>query len=125
MDNGGSHKSKEIKNKIAESRNHLLYSVPYRPKTNAIESFFLAILCYLHSNLYFHLYLLYIFKFIYLAFELFKLNKCKSIFVVFFNHIKYFSFNFYIFKLFHKLISIFYNFLTFFVIIFTPFNYFI
>ena len=40
MDNGGSHKSQEIKNKIAESENHLLYSVPYRPKTNAIESFF-------------------------------------------------------------------------------------
>ena len=40
MDNGGSHKSKEIKNKIAEYGNHLLYSVPCRPKTNAIESFF-------------------------------------------------------------------------------------
>ena len=40
MDNGGSHKSKEIKNKLGKSGNHLLYSVPYRPKTNAIESFF-------------------------------------------------------------------------------------
>jgi len=39
MDNAGSHKSKDIKNKLTESENHLLYSVPYRPKTNAIESF--------------------------------------------------------------------------------------
>jgi transposase len=50
MDNGGSHKSKEIKNKIAESGNFLLYSVPYRPKTNAIESFFSQIKHYFDTE---------------------------------------------------------------------------
>ena len=40
MDNGGSHKSKEVKQAVSDSKNTLLYSVPYRPKTNAIESFF-------------------------------------------------------------------------------------
>ena len=40
MDNGGSHKNKSIKTKIEETGNKLLYSVPYKPKTNAIESWF-------------------------------------------------------------------------------------
>jgi len=40
MDNGGAHKSKNIKECVLESNNMLLYSVPYRPKTNAIESWF-------------------------------------------------------------------------------------
>ena len=40
MDNEGAHKSKNIKESILESNNTLLYSVPYRPKTNAIESWF-------------------------------------------------------------------------------------
>ena len=40
MDNRGAHKSKNIKESILESNNTLLYSVPYRPKTNAIESWF-------------------------------------------------------------------------------------
>ena len=40
MDNGGSHKSSQVKSAISNSKNKLLYSVPYRPKTNAIESFF-------------------------------------------------------------------------------------
>lgn len=40
MDNGGSHKSSQVKSAISDSKNTLLYSVPYRPKTNAIESFF-------------------------------------------------------------------------------------
>ena len=40
MDNGGPHKSSLIKSKITESKNTLQYSVLYRPKTNAIESFF-------------------------------------------------------------------------------------
>ena len=40
MDNGGAHKSKNIKECVSESDNTLLYSVPYRPKTNAIESWF-------------------------------------------------------------------------------------
>ena len=32
MDNGGAHKSKNIKESILESNNMLLYSVPYRTK---------------------------------------------------------------------------------------------
>ena len=40
MDNGGAHKSSLVKNTVRESNNRLLYSVPYRPKTNAIESWF-------------------------------------------------------------------------------------
>ena len=40
MDNGGAHKSKKIKDCLIHSKYNLLYSVPYRPKTNAIESWF-------------------------------------------------------------------------------------
>ena len=40
MDNGGSHKSKVVQEYIKDSKNHLLYSVPYKPKTNSVESFF-------------------------------------------------------------------------------------
>ena len=40
MDNGGSHKSKEIRKYSEENGNKLQYSVPYRPKTNAIENYF-------------------------------------------------------------------------------------
>ena len=40
MDNGGAHKKEGVKETIQETNNHLLYSVPYRPKTNAIESWF-------------------------------------------------------------------------------------
>ena len=40
MDNGGAHKKECIKETIKETNNSLLYSVPYRPKTNAIESWF-------------------------------------------------------------------------------------
>ena len=40
MDNGGAHKNIAVKEKILESKNKLLFSAPYRPKTNAIESFF-------------------------------------------------------------------------------------
>jgi hypothetical protein len=36
----GSHKGKEVKQAVSYPKNTLLYSVPYRPKTNAIESFF-------------------------------------------------------------------------------------
>ena len=38
MDNGSSHKNKLIKEKISEIDNYLLYSVPYKPKTNTIDS---------------------------------------------------------------------------------------
>ena len=40
MDNGGAHKNVDVEKKVLESKNKLLFSVPYRPKTNAIESFF-------------------------------------------------------------------------------------
>ena len=40
MDNGGAHKKECVKETIRETNNSLLYSVPYRPKTNAIESWF-------------------------------------------------------------------------------------
>lgn len=40
MDNGGAHKSNLVKEAVNDTKNTLLYSVPYRPKTNAIESWF-------------------------------------------------------------------------------------
>ena len=40
MDNAGSHRNIIVKEKITKSKNTLLYSVPYRPKTNAVESWF-------------------------------------------------------------------------------------
>ena len=40
MDNAVIHKSKIVRQTIEESSNHLLYSVPYHPETNAIEEFF-------------------------------------------------------------------------------------
>ena len=40
MDNAVIHRSKIIRQIIAESNNKLLYSVPYHPETNAIEEFF-------------------------------------------------------------------------------------
>ena len=40
MDNGGCHKSKLVKDIVKTSKNTLQYSVPYKPKTNAIESWF-------------------------------------------------------------------------------------
>lgn len=43
MDNSGSHKNKEIKTYIKETDNYLLYSVPYKYKTNAIESFLVSL----------------------------------------------------------------------------------
>lgn len=40
MDNGGCHKSKLVKDIVITPKNKLQYSVPYKPKTNAIESWF-------------------------------------------------------------------------------------
>ena len=40
LDNGGAHKSKDVREIIENNGNNLLFSVPYRPKTNAIESWF-------------------------------------------------------------------------------------
>lgn len=39
MDNAGSHRNIIVKEKITKSENTLLYSVPYRPKTNASETY--------------------------------------------------------------------------------------
>uniref|UniRef100_A0A6C0D7R9 Tc1-like transposase DDE domain-containing protein n=1 Tax=viral metagenome TaxID=1070528 RepID=A0A6C0D7R9_9ZZZZ len=40
MDNAVIHRSKIIKEHIEDTKNELLYSVPYHPETNAIEEFF-------------------------------------------------------------------------------------
>lgn len=40
MDNAVIHKSKIIRETIEDSKNELLYSVPYHPETNSIEEFF-------------------------------------------------------------------------------------
>lgn len=40
MDNAVIHKSKIIRETIENSKNELLYSVPYHPETNAIEEYF-------------------------------------------------------------------------------------
>ena len=40
MDNTVTHRSQRIKELIKNSNNHLLYTVPYNPSTNAIEEFF-------------------------------------------------------------------------------------
>jgi len=40
MDNARIHKAKIIREVIEESKNELLFSVPYHPETNAIEEFF-------------------------------------------------------------------------------------
>ena len=40
MDNAPAHRSSQIKELLNTKNNKLLYSVPYRPKTNAIESWF-------------------------------------------------------------------------------------
>ena len=39
MDNAGSHHNIVVKEKITKSKNTLLYSVPYRPRTNASETY--------------------------------------------------------------------------------------
>ena len=40
MDNSPSHKSLKIRDEISKTTNYLQFSVPYRPKTNAVESWF-------------------------------------------------------------------------------------
>ena len=40
MDNAGSHRNIIVKEAVSKTNNTLHYSVPYRPKTNAIESWF-------------------------------------------------------------------------------------
>jgi transposase len=40
LDNASFHRSKLIKQKIKDSKNELLYTIPYHPETNPIEEFF-------------------------------------------------------------------------------------
>ena len=40
MDNAGSHRNIIVKEAVSKTNNTLHYSVPYRPKTNAIETWF-------------------------------------------------------------------------------------
>jgi len=48
--NARSHQNKYIKDAITKSGNNYLYSVPYTPKTNAIEMFFNQLKHYLKLN---------------------------------------------------------------------------
>ena len=50
MDNAGSHKNKYVQDAITKSGNKYLYSVPYTPKTNAVENFFNQIKHFLKLN---------------------------------------------------------------------------
>ena len=50
LDNAGSHKNNFVKNTIIESNNNYLFSVPYTPKTNAIENMFNQLKYYLKLN---------------------------------------------------------------------------
>src|SRR3989304_1662717 len=47
MDNAGAHKKSNVKNAISNSGNKYLFSVPYTPSTNAIETFFNQIKYYM------------------------------------------------------------------------------
>lgn len=40
LDNAKAHNNDEVKNKILETTNKYLFSIPYIPKTNAIEAYF-------------------------------------------------------------------------------------
>jgi hypothetical protein len=50
LDNAGSHNNELVKNKILETNNDYLFSVPYTPKSNAIESYFNQLKHYLKLN---------------------------------------------------------------------------
>ena len=50
LDNAGSHRNDYVKKAILKSGNQFLFSVPYTPKTNAIEMFFNQIKHYLKLN---------------------------------------------------------------------------
>ena len=43
LDNAGSHRNDYVKQAIFKSGNQFLFSVPYTPKTNAIEMFMINI----------------------------------------------------------------------------------
>ena len=50
MDNAVIHKSKIIRETIENSKNELLYSVPYHPETNSIEEFFTLLKHYIKKE---------------------------------------------------------------------------
>ncbi|HIF48628.1 MAG TPA: IS630 family transposase [Cytophagales bacterium] len=50
LDNAGSHRNTFVKDAITNSNNNYLYSVPYTPKTNAIENMFNQLKHYLKLN---------------------------------------------------------------------------
>lgn len=50
LDNTGSHNNELIKNAIIKSENHYLFTVPYTPKTDAIEQYFNQIKTYLKKD---------------------------------------------------------------------------
>ena len=50
MDNTVIYKFKIVRQTIEKSGNHLLYSVPYHPETNAIEEFFSQLKHYIKKH---------------------------------------------------------------------------
>lgn len=50
LDNAGSHNNELVKNKIIETKNEYLFSIPYTPKCNSIESYFNQLKYYLKLN---------------------------------------------------------------------------
>jgi transposase len=50
LDNAGSHRNTFVKDAITNSNNNYLFSVPYTPKTNAIENMFNQLKHYLKLN---------------------------------------------------------------------------
>ena len=50
MDNAGAHKKDFIKETIQKDNNNLLYTIPYTPRTNAIESVFSELKHYLSTG---------------------------------------------------------------------------
>lgn len=50
LDNAGSHNNELVKNKIIETKNEYLFSIPYTPKSNCIESYFNQLKYYLKLN---------------------------------------------------------------------------
>jgi transposase len=50
LDNAGSHQNNIVKNKIIQTDNKYLFSIPYQHYTNAIENFFSQLKHYLKLN---------------------------------------------------------------------------
>jgi hypothetical protein len=50
MDNAGAHKNDIIRNLINNSGNKILYSIPYNPRSNAIENVFSEMKHYLSTG---------------------------------------------------------------------------